>query len=67
MSEAHQLVSELRRVGVEVDYVEFAGEGHGITDPSNHAREVERIISWLDRHLSLEGERGAEGGTDGDR
>ena len=67
VSEAHQLVSELRRVGVEVDYVEFAGEGHGITDPSNHAREVERIISWLDRHLSLEGERGAEGGTDGDR
>jgi len=35
--------------GVPVDYVEFAGEGHGFRQPENRQREYELVGAFLSR------------------
>ena len=42
----------LAAAGVEVEYVQYAGEGHTLAQPSNQADYLRRMLAWLDRHLT---------------
>jgi dipeptidyl aminopeptidase/acylaminoacyl peptidase len=52
---ADQLFVGLRRLGKEVLYVKYAGEGHSPSDDWSYANQVDfatRMLSWFDTHLS---------------
>jgi len=41
----------LRRLGKEVTYVKYDGEGHGILAFANQSDWCNRVIAWFDEHL----------------
>jgi dipeptidyl aminopeptidase/acylaminoacyl peptidase len=41
----------LRRLGKEVEYARYAGEGHGGWSRINSLDYVQRTLAWFDRHL----------------
>lgn len=45
------LVDAIRAASGDVEYVEFAGEGHGLRDPSNRRREFELVAGFLARTI----------------
>jgi len=53
--EAEQVVENLKRRGVPVEYVLFPDEGHGWRKTSNRIRSTVRIVSWFDRYLKADG------------
>jgi len=52
--EAEQVVENLKRRGVPVEYVLFPDEGHGWRKTSNRIRSTVRIVSWFDRYLKAD-------------
>jgi dipeptidyl aminopeptidase/acylaminoacyl peptidase len=56
-----ELFIALRRLGMEVEYARYEGEGHAIDDwrPSNQRDFYTRMFGWLDRHLRPEMTAGA--------
>lgn len=51
VSEARQLVSKLRELGREVEYVELEGEGHGIAKVHNRVKVYSKVVEFLMKHL----------------
>jgi dipeptidyl aminopeptidase/acylaminoacyl peptidase len=47
------IVAELRRRGIDVDYREFAGEGHGFRQASTIIAVLEAELAFLVRVLKL--------------
>ena len=54
VTEARQMVEEMRKMGKTVDYHEFPDEGHWPRKISNLTRLYERAIDWLGRYLPAE-------------
>jgi dipeptidyl aminopeptidase/acylaminoacyl peptidase len=48
---ADQLFVSLRRLGKEVEYGRYAGEGHGFLGLANQEDAANRMIAWFDSHL----------------
>ena len=51
VTEARQMVEEMKKMGKTVDYMEFPDEGHWPRKISNQIRLYERAIDWLGRYL----------------
>jgi dipeptidyl aminopeptidase/acylaminoacyl peptidase len=51
IQQAEELYRALRKRGVEVTFVRFPREGHGITEPNHVIDLVHRQIEWFDKHL----------------
>lgn len=49
--EAEQIVENLKRRGVPVQYVLFADEGHGWRKMPNRIRSTVEIVRWFDKYL----------------
>lgn len=52
VTEARQMVEEMKKMGKTVDYMEFPDEGHWPRKISNLTLLYEHAIGWLDRYLS---------------
>ena len=54
---ADQVFVGLRRLGKEVEYAKYEGEGHGEKDWSyeNQIDYINRVVRWLDDHLKKSG------------
>src|SRR5215470_10703316 len=48
---ADQVFVDLRRLGKEVTYVRYKGEGHGFGKLANQIDYLNRLIAWFDEHL----------------
>jgi dipeptidyl aminopeptidase/acylaminoacyl peptidase len=51
MEQGKPFCAALEAVGVEVEYVYYAGEGHTFRKPENQADYLRRMVDWFDRHL----------------
>jgi dipeptidyl aminopeptidase/acylaminoacyl peptidase len=51
VTEARQIVDEMRKMGKTVDYLEFQDEGHGARKISNQIHLYEHAFGWLNRFL----------------
>ncbi|MEA2562261.1 MAG: hypothetical protein QOH06_3765 [Acidobacteriota bacterium] len=49
--EAEQVVDNLKKRGVPVEYVLFPDEGHGFRKTPNRVRSAVSIVRWFERHL----------------
>jgi dipeptidyl aminopeptidase/acylaminoacyl peptidase len=49
--EADQVVENLQRRGVPVEYVLFPDEGHGFSKEPNRIRAYVAVVSWFETHL----------------
>jgi dipeptidyl aminopeptidase/acylaminoacyl peptidase len=49
--EAEQVVENLKRRGVPVEYVLFSDEGHGWRKTPNRIRSTVEIVRWFDKYL----------------
>jgi dipeptidyl aminopeptidase/acylaminoacyl peptidase len=52
--EAEQVVDNLKRRGVPVEYVLFPDEGHGFRKTPNRIRSTVSIVRWFEDHLKPE-------------
>ena len=52
IGEAHQIVARLRELGRPVEYLELAGEGHDYRRAESRKALAERMVRFLDAHLS---------------
>ncbi len=52
VTEARQMVEDMRKAGKTVDYLEFPDEGHWPRKISNQIRLYERVLAWLDTYLA---------------
>ena len=50
-SESDDIVAEVRKNGVPVEYVVFPDEGHGFTKKANEIRAWSTVLRFLDEHL----------------
>jgi dipeptidyl aminopeptidase/acylaminoacyl peptidase len=53
IEQSRELVAALWDGGVEVDYVEYPGEGHGFRNQANQLDEVRRTVEFLDRWVPV--------------
>ena len=51
VTEARQIVEEMRKMGKTVDYLEFPDEGHWPRKTSNQIRLYDHAFGWLNRFL----------------
>jgi len=51
VTEARQMVEEMRKMGKTLDYLEFPDEGHWPRKIGNQIRLYDRTFDWLDRFL----------------
>ena len=49
--EAEQVVNDLKKRGVPVEYVLFPDEGHGFRKTPNRIRSAVSIVRWFEKHL----------------
>lgn len=49
--EAEQVVENLKRRNIPVEYVLFPDEGHGWRKTPNRIRSTVRIVSWFEKYL----------------
>jgi dipeptidyl aminopeptidase/acylaminoacyl peptidase len=61
--EAEQVVSELKKRGVPVEYVLFPDEGHGWRKTPNRIRSTVEIVQWFDKYLAASKAAAPSGGT----
>ncbi|CAL2087431.1 S9 family peptidase [Tenacibaculum sp. 190524A02b] len=54
--ESDEIVAEVKKNGVPVEYVLFDDEGHGFRKKENQIESNSRILKFLDKHLKKEGE-----------
>jgi dipeptidyl aminopeptidase/acylaminoacyl peptidase len=52
--EAEQVVENLKKRGVPVEYVLFPDEGHGWRKTSNRIRSTVEIVRWFDKYLKAD-------------
>jgi dipeptidyl aminopeptidase/acylaminoacyl peptidase len=50
--EAEQVVDELRKRGIEVEYILFPDEGHGWRKTPNRIRSTVAMVEWFEKHLT---------------
>lgn len=50
-AQSRKLVRRLRARGVDIEHVEYAGEGHGIRQPANVEDQLRRTQEFLDRSV----------------
>jgi dipeptidyl aminopeptidase/acylaminoacyl peptidase len=53
--QSDQLYRPLKRYGVEVEYVLYPREGHGLREEKHLLDRLNRIIAWYDKYLKEEG------------
>ena len=58
--EAEQVVRELERRGIPVEFVLFPDEGHGFRKTRNRIRSTVSIVRWFDTYLKV----GPQGGVE---
>jgi dipeptidyl aminopeptidase/acylaminoacyl peptidase len=51
--EAEQVVENLTRRGIPVEYILFPDEGHGFTKTANRIRSTVAIVRWFTRYLGV--------------
>jgi dipeptidyl aminopeptidase/acylaminoacyl peptidase len=51
VSEAHQLFTTLRRLGIDARFVNYPDEGHPILRPANVAHFHREVFAWLKKHV----------------
>ena len=51
IDDARLYAQELRQRGVQVDFLEFSDEGHGVARPGNREVYLRRARAFLERHL----------------
>ncbi|HVF92465.1 MAG TPA: S9 family peptidase [Blastocatellia bacterium] len=61
IAQAEQYYRALRKRGVEVAFVRYPREGHGITEPNHIIDLVGRQLTWFDRHVKGEKSQAASG------
>ena len=49
--EADQVVENLRKRNIPVEYILFSDEGHGIRKTSNRIRAITAIVRWFEKYL----------------
>lgn len=54
IAQAEQYYRALRKRGVEVVFVRYPREGHGIAEPNHQIDLVTRQLEWFDRHVKGE-------------
>lgn len=54
IAQAEQYYRALRKRGVEVVFVRYPREGHGITEPNHQIDLVSRQLEWFDKHVRNE-------------
>jgi dipeptidyl aminopeptidase/acylaminoacyl peptidase len=59
VEEADQVVDNLKKRNIPVEYLLFPDEGHGIRKTSNRIRAITAIVRWFDKYL-----KGAVGRSD---
>jgi acylaminoacyl-peptidase len=55
VSQADELFTALKMLGVETELVRFEGESHGLSRggrPQNRAERLRQIMRWMDKHLA---------------
>jgi dipeptidyl aminopeptidase/acylaminoacyl peptidase len=56
ITEAEQMYSALKQVGVEAVLLRYPREGHGLREPRHVVDALERSLAWYERHLPSRGE-----------
>lgn len=51
LAQAEEVFSGLKRLGKEVEFVRYFGEGHVLSKPANIRDSWQRIAAWFDKHL----------------
>jgi dipeptidyl aminopeptidase/acylaminoacyl peptidase len=54
IAQAEEYYRALRKRGVEVQFVRYPREGHGIQEPNHQIDLIGRQLEWFDRHLKTE-------------
>jgi dipeptidyl aminopeptidase/acylaminoacyl peptidase len=54
-AESDDIVEQVKKNGVPVEYIVFPDEGHGFTKRENEARAYSSIVEFLDKHLKKAG------------
>jgi dipeptidyl aminopeptidase/acylaminoacyl peptidase len=49
---ADQIFVGLRRLGKEVVYAKYEGEGHALLDYANQLDYLNRVFAWFDEHVA---------------
>ncbi len=60
ISQGEQYYRALKKRGVEVVFLRYPREGHGITEPNHQIDLFERQLAWFDSHLGIKREKPAE-------
>ena len=60
IAQADQYYTALKKMGVEVEFVRYPREGHGIREPNHRLDWVKRHQDWFDKHLGIERHSSAE-------
>ncbi len=60
IAQAEQYYRALKKRGVEVIFLRYPREGHGIQEPNHQIDLFERQLAWFDSHLGIKRERPAE-------
>jgi dipeptidyl aminopeptidase/acylaminoacyl peptidase len=61
IAQAEQYYRALRKRGVEVVFVRYPREGHGITEPNHQIDLVQRQLEWFGRHVKGDKSQAATG------
>jgi len=54
IAQAEQYYTSLKKLGVDVKFVRFPREGHGIREPNHVIDLVHRQLAWFDHHLGIQ-------------
>jgi dipeptidyl aminopeptidase/acylaminoacyl peptidase len=63
IAQAEQYYRALRKRGVEVVFVRYPREGHGIAEPNHQIDLVNRQLEWFDKHVKGEKPQAATGAS----
>ncbi len=50
--QSRELYMSLKNLGVPVEYIEFPGQGHGLTNPRYQLLKMEAELAWFDKWLN---------------
>ena len=50
--QSRELYMSLRDMGVPVEYIEFPGQGHGLTNPRHQLVKMEAELAWFDKWIN---------------
>ena len=53
IQEAEEMYTGLKRLGKEVEFARYFGEGHVLSKPANIRDSWQRIVAWFDKHLRV--------------